>query len=242
MQIRESSHHQFKGFLDLCYTHSAQSVAEHETADRQFLQGAYHGKHIIKGVRHTAGPVFQIQIDLQPGSRSPFHFTADIRQMAFGCFFQLDLAVSPGAFAQEIDNFAAVVSDPFDGAPAVNKSQHLDPFRIIMAVAPVDDFPDAFGFSFGNSGRTCFDTVHLETAEHSGDIQFFLGGESNSRGLLSVTQGGIEDFYVEFRIFHRRNKAFFQLAAAVFRLAILLRATALVSRSPSMILILRIFS
>src|SRR6267142_60038 len=112
---------------------------------------------------------------------------------------ELEIAVDFGGGAEDVNAGALGALDGFAGA--------FDVFGRTAGQAAADggfqfssNRLNGFEVAGGGDGEAGLDDVHAESFELMGDFQLFLEIEGGARGLLAISQCGVEDPYV----FHDR--------------------------------------
>ena len=193
MQSRVAVHHTLAVFIHLIRIHDAERVGKHKSLNGQVLQRVHQFIHIVLGGAYAIRPVLKIEIHLQPLGVRQVHFPHDVGAVLFERFAQLEVAVPFRSLHQQINHLATHLVHPFHRFTAVDKSQNFDARELAIVGSPLANRLCRLEFTDGNVATANLDARHTQIGEqHTRYAQLLSCREAHTRGLLAITQCGVE--------------------------------------------------
>ena len=194
-QMRVARHQIAAETLGVVGIEHAQRIGAQETLHGGVGQSVEHGIHVVGRVAHAVGPVFEVEVHAHVPIDSGENLGADIRQVLFGRASQLSLAMSAGAFGQQVHHTASGRAQPVERQPAVDEPEGLDTVGIPLGGGPLGDGTHGLLLALRNPRRGDLDAADAQFLQQEpGDGELLAGVERNARCLLAVAQRGVHYF------------------------------------------------
>ena len=116
--------------------------------------------------------------------------------MFLGSLLQLLRAVLQRTLGEQVDDSAATLLDPVDGAVSVDKAQHLDAPEHTVVGGIAAYHRHGILLTVRHAGRSHLDAVYIDIFQQlAGDDEFLMGQKRHAARLFAIAQGRVHDFY-----------------------------------------------
>ena len=201
MKIQESiRHHRIDPvqiLRNLIGCENSKCVRQHDPLNLHGGEDLQKLVQISEGMKHSIGPVLQIDIDIQTELFRIFNLSAHIVKMLARLFFELNATMIFGTFCQKIEDLSAALMNPGSGFSTVDEPENLHPVEASFVLRPSENGGKSGFFSVGYSCGTDLQAINVQVGnEKTGNLEFFRGSICDAGSLFAVAQCGVEDLYI----------------------------------------------
>ena len=183
-------------FYALQRVHNSQRIGQHESADSNIAKRVHNLINIDGRLLHSVAPILKIQVHGDAFLSGIFHLANYIFYVFLGRFLQLLSAVFQRAFGQQINGFTTTLHNPVDALSAVDKAQHLYPFKLVNLCGIAANHANRLFLALRNTSRRHFYAVNIQIVkQHTGNYQLLVGQKRNTAGLFAIAQRRVKNLH-----------------------------------------------